>query len=671
VRVLRISHSGVVDAWRERERAIRRRGVDLHLLSARAWDEAGTTVRLQPRPGEAVVGLRTWGSHPALFLYEPRPLWRALGEPWDLVDIHEEPFALATAEVLAIRALRRQRAPFTLYSAQNLDKRLPAPFRVLERLTLQRARAVSVCNAEAGALVQRRGFPGQTDLIPLGVDTASLRAPAAHETRLDGRGRPVVGYAGRLAAHKGVDVLLGAVAGMPGVELHIAGDGPLAPALRERARRTDLAGRVTFLGVVQGEALAEFYCGVDVLAVPSLTTPTWVEQFGRVAVEAMAAGVPVVASDSGALPDVVGEAGLLVAPGDAPVLRAALEEVLGDAELAARLRHDGLRRAAECDWESVADRYVGMYRRATHTDTGGQQAHAPAVVVVAYGSADLLRHTLEPLTPSDGSGDRRVLVVDNSSSPAVRAVCRDTQADYVDAGRNGGFGSGVNLARTHLREDDDVLLLNPDAVVTRADIAALSAALHADSGLASVAPAQLDSHGHPFRVAWPFPTPGGAWLEAVGLGGLRDRHPAYVVGSVLLLRAAALRQVGGFDERFFLYAEETDWARRAARLGWRHRVVPTVTALHRGAATSTDRRRRETHFHGGQELYLRKHHGAAGWQVARSAQVTGSALRALVLPAERRADARQRLGLYLRGPARADSGIRPVSEPAEPVGRPS
>ena len=96
------------------------------------------------------------------------------------------------------------------------------------------------------------------------------------------------------------------------------------------------------------------------------------------------------------------------------------------------------------------------------------------------------------------------------------------------------------------------------------------------------------SRVEPLRVAWPFPTPPGAWLEAVGLGRLRDRHQAYAVGTVLLLRAAALRQVGGFDERFFLYAEETDWARRAASLGWRHGVVPTVTALHVGAATSTD-----------------------------------------------------------------------------------
>jgi GT2 family glycosyltransferase len=272
------------------------------------------------------------------------------------------------------------------------------------------------------------------------------------------------------------------------------------------------------------------------------------------------------------------------------------------------------------------------------------------------------------LAPSPGTAERAVLVVDNSSSAQVRAVCVDTGATYLDSGRNRGFGSGVNLALGSLDGEEDILLLNPDAVVSRDDISRLAAALHADPLLASVAPAMVDEQDGALRVAWPFPTPFGAWLEAVGLGRLRDRRQGYAIGSVLLLRAAALRQVGGFDERFFLYAEETDWARRAARLGWRHAVVPTVTARHSGAATSTNRRRRETHFHGSQEIYQRKHHGAAGWFAVRSAQIAGSALRSVVLREDRRHDARQRLVLYLRGPARTESTIRPA---AEPVTRPS
>ena len=94
VRVLRISHSATVAAWRGRERALRDLGVDVTLLAAREWNAGGAPVALAHGEEASTVPVRTWGRHPALFVYDPIPLWRALGERWDVVDIHEEPFAL-------------------------------------------------------------------------------------------------------------------------------------------------------------------------------------------------------------------------------------------------------------------------------------------------------------------------------------------------------------------------------------------------------------------------------------------------------------------------------------------------------------------------------------------------------------------------------------------------
>ncbi len=211
---------------------------------------------------------------------------------------------------------------------------------------------------------------------------------------------------------------------------------------------------------------------------------------------------------------------------------------------------------------------------------------------------------------------------------------------YLDAGANRGFAAGVNIALgDRLRPEADVLLLNPDAVIGPADVAELQRALAADPGLASVGPVQVDPAGRTARVGWPFPTPARAWAEALGLGRLSRTPDEFVIGSVLLLRAEALAQVGGLDERFFLYAEETDWAYRASRLGWRHAVVEAATAVHVGAGTSSDPDRREAHFHGSQEHYARKHFGPAGWQALRAAQVVGSAARALVLRGDRGAQA--------------------------------
>lgn len=692
MRVLRVSHSAVVGAWRERERALRRLGVDVRLLSARSWDEGGARVPLRPEPGEPVTGVRTLGTHPALFVYDPRPLWRALGEPWDVLDVHEEPFALATAEVLALRAARRAwdrsrgrdpgpAAPVVVYSAQNIAKRYPPPFGWLRSRVLRTAAAVSVCSTGAARVVRSQGARGAVEVIPLGVDPA-LFSPGQGLPEPRDDGRVVVGFAGRLAAHKGVGVLLDAVARDERLVLRVAGAGPLEPEVRTRASR--LRGRVTLLGPLPDTELPAFYRGLDVLAVPSLPTPGWTEQFGRVAVEAMACGIPVVASATGALPDVVAGAGDVVPPGDADALARAMAAVADDPARAARMRAAGLRRARDCGWDEVARRYRALYdavlaRSGTPPDgasptpapdavkDGRDDAAAgpPEVLLVAYGAPELVRRALAPL-----AGRLPLTVVDNSSSARVAAIAADLGARYLDPGRNLGFAAGVNLGLAHRQAPGhDVLLLNPDAVVAADDVRRLQRALHAEECTASVGPAQVDAAGHPARVSWPYPSPGATWAEAVGLGRWRrtrgDR--SFVVGSVLLLSAAALADVGPLDERFFLYAEETDWAYRASRRGWRHRVVDDVVATHLGAATSTDPARRDTHFHASQERYLRKHHGDAGWRIARAGALLGAAARVSLLRgpgrAETRAAARRRFGLYLVGPARAETralaGARP------------
>lgn len=695
MKVLRVSHSAVVSTWRERERQLRRRGVDVLLLSARSWDEGGTIVPLVPDPGEKVRGVGTVGTHPALFAYDPRAIWRALGHRWDVIDIHEEPFSVATAQILALRRLRsfltrQPPAPVVLYSAQNITKRYPPPFRWMEAWALRTAAAVSVCNEEAGRICVAKGLRGHLEVIPLGIDLdvfspASPRAarratpvPAPGPQPTGEATNPpspvVVGYAGRLAPHKGVDVLIRAVAADRRLHLRLAGGGPQEAALRALAEVA--GGRVTFVGTLDERELPEFYRGLDVLAVPSLDTPTWVEQFGRVAVEAMACGVPVVASRSGALPDVVGKAGLLVEQGDPVALGEALVQVGTDPVLAARLREEGAAQAAACSWPEVARRYHQMYSTITdrHARSAAGAAGAartsgvgepPEIIVVAYGSPELLRAALAPL-----AGRYAMTVVDNSSLPQIREVTEAAGGRYLDPGCNGGFGAGVNYALAHRQlPGRDVLLLNPDAVVLPDDVATLHHGLRTDDRAASAGPVQVGTDGSPARVRWPYPSPLGSWVEAVGLGRLRpvptDR--SFVIGSLLLLRAEALDEVGGFDERFFLYAEETDWALRATRRGWRHVVVPQARAVHVGGATSEDPHTRETYFHASQERYMRKHYGATGWWLAQTAVVLGSAGRSLMLRGPARATARRRLRLYLHGPVRAErsiTGIRRAGDPA-------
>ena len=265
LRVLRISHSGVVTAWRARERLLRGRGVDLTLVTAARWEEGGSLVPFTPDGNEFAVLVRTFGRHPNLFLFDPRPLWRLLGDrSWDLIDLHEEPFGLAVAEVLVLRRLRARGVPFLVCSAQNIDKRHPPPFRWFERRSLRSAAGAYTCNSEAGDILRRKGLSGALELVPQGVDVARFhpidRDPPA--------GRLRVGFVGRLIPHKGVDVLLAALARDDRLDADDYGAGPQSEDLAEQAASLGLSHRVTFHGYVDESALPEVFPTFDVLAVP-------------------------------------------------------------------------------------------------------------------------------------------------------------------------------------------------------------------------------------------------------------------------------------------------------------------------------------------------------------------------------------------------------------------
>ena len=364
LRVLRIYHSGVVRDWRARDRALADEGVDVTLITPHRWNEGGRDVELVTGPDEQLVSARTIGRHPYRFVYDPRVLWRVLRtERFDVIDIHEEPASLATAEVLLLARLAGRRTPVCLYCAQNIEKRYPVPFRWFERVALRRAAAVHTCNEAAGAILRRKGFRGIVENLGLGVDERRFVAAADVRPVTPNRTHPFrVGYVGRLEAHKGVGVLIEAVAGLNGVELEIVGAGPERDALERQVTRLGLADRVTFTGFRPADQVADLYASFDVLCVPSLETPGWIEQFGRVAVEAMAAGVPVVASASGSLVEVVGRAGVLVPPGDAAALAAAIDRLATAPDERLRLAAASRVHAERWSWPAIARRQAALYR---------------------------------------------------------------------------------------------------------------------------------------------------------------------------------------------------------------------------------------------------------------------------------------------------------------------
>ena len=349
------------EAWRARDRELINLGIDETLVTARQWNEGGANVLFDAGTDKFVHAIRTYGTRPNLFLYDPWQLWKIFGRHrFDLLDFHEEPCSLAMGELLVLRMLRARRVPFVVYSAQNIEKRYPPPFRWFERWCLREAAGAYPCNEAAGEILRKKGLRGFLVNLPLGLDPADF-VPAQRDAPIPGRLH--IGYVGRLAAHKGVDVLLRAIAIAGNVTAELVGDGPAARQLEQLAHSIELDDRVAFIGFVPPSDLPEFYRRFDAVVVPSIPVPGWDEQFCRVAVEAMVSGVPVIASSTGALPEVIGGGGLFVPPGDPQALAQALQTLSSQNGIWASLRSAGLQSADRFFWSTIAKRQEVLYKR--------------------------------------------------------------------------------------------------------------------------------------------------------------------------------------------------------------------------------------------------------------------------------------------------------------------
>jgi glycosyltransferase involved in cell wall biosynthesis len=206
----------------------------------------------------------------------------------------------------------------------------------------------------------RRALVQRSDVMPMGVDARALGSlrPVVPDPV---RGRPLIAFIGRLVPIKGVDILLEAVAqlGRP-AQLTIAGAGPLRVMLERRAAELAAAHEglsIRFAGEVRGGARDAIHAAADVLVLPSVDLPGGrTEGTPVVAIEAMATGVPLVASDVGGVREVVGQAALLVPPGDPAALAAALRVVLDDHPATCDRVRAGRELGRALDWPVIARR---------------------------------------------------------------------------------------------------------------------------------------------------------------------------------------------------------------------------------------------------------------------------------------------------------------------------
>ena len=366
MRVLMLSKACLVGAYqRKLEEIAARPGIELTVAVPPAWRDERGWIRLERayvRGYELVVEPVRFNGSFHLHYY-PR-LGRLLERVRpDLVHLDEEPYNFATWH--AQRLALRQGARTLFFSWQNLLRHYPWPFSRLERQVLCRSTAGIVGNHEAVSVWRAKGFQGPLRVIPqFGVDP-ELFKPAPLNNAADGARPFVVGYAGRLVREKGVDLLLRAAAQLPeDVHVRLVGAGPEQPALQRLGERLGLGQRLSIVPLVPSTEMPRALAGFGCLVLPSRSRPNWKEQFGRVLIEAMSSEVPVIGSDSGEIPHVIGPAGLVFPEGDVAALAAAIERLYADEAERRRLASAGRQRALELYTQRrVAAQHVAVYRQ--------------------------------------------------------------------------------------------------------------------------------------------------------------------------------------------------------------------------------------------------------------------------------------------------------------------
>lgn len=272
----------------------------------------------------------------------------------DIIHLEEEPFNRVTLQIVLLARLFLKNSRIILFTWENIYKKFKIHYRLLEKYNITHADVIICGNREAREIMEKKGATARLVLMPqYGVDLEPYQKPKIGSRFVR------VGYIGRMVPEKGVLLLVRAFLRIPGraKRLHLIGSGPLFSEIPK-------APFIRKTGWVDGSRIPGYLRRMDILVLPSYTIRNWKEQFGHILIEAMAAGVAVIGSDSAEIPHVIGNAGLVFRERDEEDLYKKLLLLFKNRGLIGKFASRGLRRVKQLYLNGVLiRRTLGLYRR--------------------------------------------------------------------------------------------------------------------------------------------------------------------------------------------------------------------------------------------------------------------------------------------------------------------
>ncbi len=387
MKILVVSHSYIVDLNCEKLKALAELESDIEVTVAvpKRWRPGGvqsqTTISSARQFGRFRIvplsnfsqnnqGLLCFGLDLIQLLREFRP---------DVIQVEQGAKSLGYAQMIALNSLLNLNAKLLFFTWWNLPYSPKFPISLLEAYNLRHSDGVIVGNQDGAEILRQHGYSGSIQVIPqLGVDELLFQPQPPPELAAQLGIQPdefVVGFAGRFVPEKGLYTLCQALLEIG--QSHkwkwlLLGRGALKQQLSEQATAAGFSDRLIWVESVPHVEVARYINLMDTLVLPSettqkfstLTATGWKEQFGHVLIEAMAAGVPVIGSDSGEIPHVIGNAGLVFPEANIPALKGCLQKLITEPDLCKNLGKQGRNRApAHYTNRVLAQRQLSFYRQ--------------------------------------------------------------------------------------------------------------------------------------------------------------------------------------------------------------------------------------------------------------------------------------------------------------------
>ncbi|MBT3433753.1 MAG: glycosyltransferase [Nitrospinaceae bacterium] len=344
----------------------KRQGLEMSLLVPRLWREGERELVTEPGEGEGYplhAGDVFFSGRVGGHVYRSGLLGALKRERPDIVHIEEEPWSLAVAQLLSFLPLCRPRPKLVLFSFENMDIPLHRLQRTIEHRALSRADVLIAGGVTVRERLLARGArPEHVVVLPqFGLDPELFKPPVGERPDVF-----TVGFVGRLVHEKGVDLMIRALFELKGQwRAIVVGDGPERGKLESMLRELGLSDRIEFAGWVDHFEIPGFLQRLHTLVLPSRSVERWKEQFGHVLIEAMSAGAVAVGSNSGEIPHVIGDEGLIFPEDDVNALAGHLQKLLDEPKFRGRLSTLGRQRVVrEYGWSAFAEKTHEIYERA-------------------------------------------------------------------------------------------------------------------------------------------------------------------------------------------------------------------------------------------------------------------------------------------------------------------